>query len=147
MPYLHTQTHTSPCSMCIFKTMFYWLSDAAPPHPLAGFGRVSETKPDVFRWHKCQEPLFQNQRPASPPRERDARLLSKGLLRRCCRCRHSASLNCDYSSIIAYRRHQIALRGLDARFRQSGCRSVGLAGTLTRHLGEEICCPGAARPG
>lgn len=124
-----------------------------PPHPLAGFGRVSETKPDVFRWHKCQEPLFQNGSPSpSPappppsPREQDVRLSSKGLSGRCCRCRHAASLNCDYNGIIAYRRHQIAVRGLDARFRQSGCRSVG-RGTLTRHLGEEICCPGAARAG
>lgn len=52
--------------MCIFKTVFYWLSEG-PPHPLAGFGRVSETKPDVFRWHKCQEPLFQNRSPSPAP--------------------------------------------------------------------------------
>lgn len=132
MPYLHTQMHTSPCSMCIFKTVFYWLSDAAPPLILSQALAASVKPSQMSSAGTNVKSLFSRigapTPPASPPRERDGRLSSKGLLGRCCGCRHSASLNCDYSGIIAYRHHQIALRGLDARFRQSGCRSVGLAG-------------------
>lgn len=133
MPYLHTdtQTHTSPCSMCIFKTVFYWLSDAPPPI-LSQALAVSVKPSQMSSAGTNVKSLFSRigappPRPL-PPRERDGRLSSKGLSGRCCRCRHSASLNCDYNGIIAYRRHRIAVRGLDARFRQSGCRSVGLAG-------------------
>lgn len=127
LTYIRTRRHTQACEACVFLRPCF-IGSLTPPHPLTGFGLVSVTKPDVFRWHKFQELLFQDRsRPPFLWREWDSRLSSNGLSWRCYSRRHSASLNCDYNGIIAYRHHQIAVRGLDARFRQSGCRSVGLA--------------------